>query len=608
MNLDGRRITLVLMMCVIALIYTIRLFYLQVINTDLKDEASAIAEEEVQVAPPRGILYDRNGKVLVSNQTVYDLMCVPRSVKPFDTTAFCNLLKISPDELREVFRKAKVRGETRLRQVVVEQILPEEFAGINEQLYKYEGFFSRAYTLRVYPQRTGALYLGDVGKISPGEFKKQDEQHYYSKLDLIGKSGIEKAYEKELRGVKGIDYQFKDNVGNRHEHKGDKVDVPAIPGTNLICSIDADLQKYGEELMINKRGCVVAIEPNTGEILALVSAPTYDPNLLVGRIRGHNFNVMVNDPQKPLFNRATQAEYRPGSIFKLAQALTALSLGAITAETRITCNRSIIGCHGSHSYDDLEMAIVHSCNPYFRGVMQRVVEAGEDKQSRFRDARIGLGKWQGYIKRFGFGTDLKTDIPGVRTGNVPGVDFYDRWYGKDQWAFSTIYSLSIGEGEMLVTPLQMANMAAIIANRGWYVAPHTVKQIGIGGRPREEYLVRYDLGIDSAYYTTVINAMEKVMQPGGTGARAALKDIVICGKTGTVQNSGGKEDHAVFICFAPKENPQIAIAVYTENAGFGGTWSAPVATLLIEKYINDSIANSSKAREKAILDANFLKR
>jgi len=239
----------------------------------------------------------------------------------------------------------------------------------------------------------------------------------------------------------------------------------------------------------------------------------------------------LNDKQKPLFNRATQAQYRPGSIFKLAQSLTALSVGAITEQTRIHCNRALIGCHGSHSNDDLEMAIVHSCNPYFRGTMQRVVEGNRNKNNRFKDARLGLEIWQGYIKRFGFGSDLHTDVPGVKIGLVPGVDFYDKWYGKEQWAYSTIYSLSIGEGEMLVTPMQMCNLACVIANRGWYVAPHSVKQIGIGGQPREDFLVKYDLGMDTSYFHAVVNAMEKVMQPGGTAWRSALKDIVICVKT-----------------------------------------------------------------------------
>lgn len=605
MNFDSRRITIILIICVIAVIYVIRLFFLQVVSSSWREQATALTEEEIPLYPPRGIIYDRTGKMIVTNQTVYNLMVVPKKVQPFDTASLCKLLRIQKSDIDNLFSKARERGEYHRPQLLVEQITPSDYAAISEQLYKFKGFFAESRTLRVYPYSVGALFLGDVGKISPAEYKKNP---YYTKQEYIGKSGIEKAYEEELRGVKGINYAFRDNVGNIREGADDKEDKPAIPGSDLVCTMDVDLQIYGEKLMQNKRGCIVAIEPSTGEILAMVSAPTYDPNLLVGRIRGHNFNVMMNDPQKPLFNRATQAQYRPGSIFKLAQSLTALSVGAITPQTRITCNRAIIGCHGNHSYDDLEMAIVHSCNPYFREVMHRVVEANRDPNSRFRDARLGLEIWQGYIKRFGFGSDLHCDIPGVKTGNVPGVDFYDKWYGKEQWAFSTIYSLSIGEGEMLVTPLQMCNMACVIANRGWYVPPHTVKQIGLGGKPREDYLVRYDLGIDTSYFTTVVNAMEKVLQPGGTAWRAAPKDIVVCGKTGTVQNPGGKEDHAVFICFAPKENPKIAIAVYTENAGFGGTWSAPVATLLIEQYLNDSIAESSKAREKVILDANFLDR
>ena len=602
---DGRKITIILIVCVIAIIYVIRLFFLQVVNSTWKEQATALTEEEKPLYPPRGIISDRTGKMLVTNQTVYNLMVVPKKVGEFDTTSICKLLRIKKEDIDNLFARARARGEFHRPQLLVEQITPSDYAAMSEQLYKYKGFFAESRTLRVYPQSVGALFLGDVGKISPEEYKKNS---YYTKQEYLGKSGIEKAYEQELRGVKGINYAFRDNVGNIREHAGNKEDMPATPGTDLICTMDADLQAYGEKLMQNKRGCIVAIEPNTGEILAMVSAPTYDPNLLVGRVRGHNFNVLNTDPQKPLFNRATQAQYRPGSIFKLAQSLTALQTGAITPQTRIHCNRGIIGCHGNHSNDDLEMAIVHSCNPYFREVMHRVVEANRDANSRFRDARLGLEIWQGYITQFGFGTDVHCDIPGVKTGSVPGVSFYDKWYGKEQWAFSTIYSLSIGEGEMLVTPLQMCNMACVIANKGWYVPPHTVKQIGLGGMPREEYMKRYQLGIDSAHFTTVINAMEKVLQPGGTAWRAAPKDIVVCGKTGTVQNAGGKEDHAVFICFAPKDNPKIAVAVYTENAGFGGTWSAPVATLMIEQYLNDSIAESSKPREKTIFEANFLDR
>ena len=604
MNLDGRRYTIILAVGIIGAIYILRLFSLQVLNKDWQNKGTALTEKEVIVYPSRGLILDRQGRLLVTNQTVYDLMALPKDIKTFDTTAFCELVKLSYPELKAALKKAVTFPNVKYKpSPIIKQMTPPEFAAISEQLYKYPGFYGLPRTLRVYPQSIAALLLGDVGEVD-----KRDLERYvgYRQGDYIGKSGIEKEYENELRGKRGVKYVFRDNLGVERDVADGKLDSAAVEGTDLICSIDAELQRYGEKLMENKRGCIVAIEPTTGEILALVSAPTYDPNLLVGRARGHNFNVLNNDPQKPLFNRATQAQYRPGSIFKLAQSLTALSLGAITPETHIACNRAIIGCHGAHSFDDLEMAIVHSCNPYFRGVMQRVVEGDRDKTSRFKDARLGLELWQGYIKRFGFGSNLKCDIPGIKTGLVPGVEYYDKIYGKEQWAFSTIYSLSIGEGEMLINPLQMANMACILANRGWYVPPHTVKQIGrMNGRPREEYLTKYDIGIDSSYFRTVVNAMEKVVGPGGTANGAKLEDIIICGKTGTVQNPKPKKDHAVFVCFAPKENPKIALAVYVENSGFGGTWAAPIASLLIEKYINDSIANP--AREKKILENSFLK-
>ncbi len=603
MNLDGRRITIILIVCAIGIIYALRLLSLQVLNDEWKNRGTALTEKEVIVYPSRGLIYDRNGKLLVTNQTVYDLMVLPKDVKPFDTIAFCELVSLTKEELVSALKKAVSWPNVRYKpSPVIKQITPPEFARISENLYKYPGFFGTPRTLRTYPQSIGALLLGDVAEIDKREMDKNPD---YRRGDYIGKSGIEKSYENELRGTRGVKYVFRDNLGVERNVAEGELDIAAVEGTDLIATIDAELQRYGEELMVNKRGCIVAIEPATGEILALVSAPTYDPNLLVGRARGRNFNLLNTDPQKPLFNRATQAQYRPGSIFKLAQSLAALQIGAITPQTRIQCNRGIIGCHGSHSYDDLEMAIVHSCNPYFRGVMQRVVEGDRDKTSRFKDARIGLDIWQGYIKRFGFGSNLNTDIPGVKSGLVPGVAYYDKWYGELQWAFSTIYSLSIGEGEMLITPIQMCNLACIIANRGYYVPPHTVKQIGVGGLPREEYRVRYETGIDTAHFTTVINAMEKVVGPGGTAGRVKLKDIVICGKTGTVQNEP-KEDHAVFVCFAPKVNPKIAMAVYVENAGFGGTWAAPIASLMIEKYLNDTTSN--KAAEKLLLESNFLNR
>lgn len=603
MNLDGRRFTIILIVCVIGIIYAIRLLFLQVINEEWQNRGSALTEKEVVVYPSRGLIFDRNGELLVTNQTVYDLMVLPKDVQPFDTSAFCKLVSLTIEELRSGLKKATSWPNVRYKpSPIIKQITPPEFARISEELYNYPGFFGTPRTLRYYPQSIGALLVGDVAEIDKRELEKHPD---YRRGDYIGKSGIEKSYEEELRGTRGVRYVFRDNLGIERVVANGELDIPAVEGTDLIATIDAELQKYAEELMINKRGCVVAIEPNTGEILAMVSAPTYDPNLLVGRSRGENFGKLNQDIQKPLFNRATQAQYRPGSIFKLAQALTALQLGSITPETRIQCNRSLIGCHGGHSFDDLEMAIVHSCNPYFRGVMQRVVEGDRDKSSRFKDARIGLDIWQGYIKRFGFGGNLNTDIPGVKTGLVPGIAYYDKWYGELQWAFSTIYSISIGEGEMLVTPMQMCNLACIIANRGWYIPPHTVKGIGKEGLPREEYRTKVFTGIDSSHFVTVVNAMEKVVGPGGTANRAKLKDIVVCGKTGTVQNEPRK-DHAVFVCFAPKENPKIALSVYVENAGFGGTWAAPIASLLIEKYLTDTITN--KAAEKLMLETNFLSR
>jgi penicillin-binding protein 2 len=528
-------------------------------------------------------------------------MVLPKDVLPFDTARFCEIVNLTTKELRAILKKAVTYPNVKYKpSPVIKQMKPEEYAPIAGELYQYKGFYAQARTLRVYPEKAGALLLGDVGEVTKSLMEKFPE---YKKGDYIGLSGIEKAYENELRGQRGIKYVFRDNLGVERQVANGTLDVKAIEGTHVVSSIDVELQKYGEKLLQNKRGCVVAIEPKTGEILAMVSSPTFDPNLLLGRARGKNFLALSRDKQKPLFNRATQAQYRPGSIFKIAQSLTALQMGAITKETRIACNRALIGCHGSHSMDDLEMAIVHSCNPYFRGVLQRVVEGGRIKGRRNKDAHVGLGLWREQMMKFGFGTNLNTDIPGVKKGLVPSPEYYDRAYGKESWNFSTIYSISIGEGEMLVTPIQMCNLACIVANKGFYYSPHTVKSVGIGGSPRPEFLDKHDVGVRADYFDVIISAMEKVVGPGGTANGAKLQDIVICGKTGTVQNEPRK-DHSVFVCFAPKDNPKIALAVYVENCGFGGTWAAPIASLMIEQYLNGEIKNPE--REKHILDQNFL--
>jgi penicillin-binding protein 2 len=383
-------------------------------------------------------------------------------------------------------------------------------------------------------------------------------------------------------------------------YKNGTYDTAAYSGDNLILTIDAELQAYGEKLMQNKKGSIVAIEPSTGEILAMVSSPGYDPNLLVGRERSKNYKTLAeNDSIGPLFNRAINAQYRPGSIFKLVESLIALNEGIIVPSTRIRCNRSIINCHGAHSNDDLINAIIHSCNPYFREVYRRLIQRGE-YPSIYKDSEAGLIKWRDAVMKFGFGKPLNLDIRGEKGGQVPGVSLYNNWYGEGRWAFSTIYSNSIGEGELLVVPLQMANLAAAIANKGYFYTPHLVKSFGENKSIREEYTVKNSTGVKPEYFDLVQDAMERVVsETGGTARRARTEGITVCGKTGTVQN-GDFPDHSVFIAFAPKENPKIAIAVYVEYAGFGGTWAAPISSLMIEKYLKGEV--SDKRKEERILE------
>lgn len=599
MNLGNRRYIISGIFIFFGLIFVVRLFVLQVASDTWKAKAAELTEEKMRIYPSRGLVYDRNGELLVANRAIYDLMAVPRKVEPFDTAAFCDLLEMSYEDLEASLSKAK-RYSRYKPSVIRKQIDPQHYARIAEQLHKYPGFYGQARTVRSYQKGIGAHLLGDFAEASPKDIERDG---YYIPGDYIGKSGIERTYEPELRGKKGARYVLVDVRNNVQESLSEgRYDTSAVQGADLAITIDAALQAYAEKLMANKLGSVVAIEPATGEILALVSSPGWDPNLLVGSQRGSNYAALQSDSLKPLYNRATQGQYRPGSIFKMVQSLIALQEGEIKPSTRIACNRSIIGCHGPHTYDDLEGAIMHSCNPYFHQVMKRMVEQGKDK-SRFKDAQLGLNRWNERIKRFGFGTDLGTDIPGIKVGNVPNAAYYDKIYGKERWAFSTIYSLSIGEGELLINPLQMANLAAIIANRGWYFPPHVIKSIGTNGKP-EQFREKAYTGVDAEHFETVVNAMQKVVdQDGGTARRARIEGVEVCGKTGTVQNDP-LPDHSVFIAFAPKDDPKIAVSVYVEWSGFGGTWAAPIASLLIEQYLNDSIANPAK--EQRILDASFL--
>ncbi|MDP4587671.1 MAG: penicillin-binding transpeptidase domain-containing protein [Flavobacteriales bacterium] len=601
MNLSNRKYVVIGIVIFIVMAFVVLLFTLQISDDYWTRKAANLTERSTKIYPPRGLIYDRNGELLVANQAIYDLMMLPREVKDLDTLSFCMLLQISKDEFdARLVKMRKSKGwASNKEQVFIKQIRPEDFAPIAEQLYKYPGFFGQPRTVRNYKRGIGALLLGDIGEVVQRDI---DRDPYYRSGDYIGKGGIEMSYEDYLRGQKGVRFMVIDPMGRPQEsfNEGD-FDTLAISGQNIISTIYSDLQAYGEYLMQHKKGSIVAIEPATGEILAMVSSPTYDPNLLVGRDRGENYGLLQNDSLLPLYNRAIKGTYRPGSIFKMVQALIALDEDRITPQTRIACNRSLIGCHGPHTYDDLEGAIIHSCNPYFRGVMQRMVETNA-KKDRFEDAALGMVNWKERIESFGFGTDLDTDIPGVNRGNVPGKKYYDKIYGEGRWAFSTIYSISIGEGELLINPLQMANLGAVIANRGFYYPPHTVKDIGGNGK-LERFRTPKQTNIDPDYFETVVNAMQKVVeQDGGTARRARTPGITVCGKTGTVQNDP-LPDHSVFMAFAPKENPKIAISVYVESAGFGGTWAAPIASLMIEKYITDSISDPKK--EQRVIDQHF---
>ena len=598
---ENRKFVILSIFLTIVLVFLGRLFYIQVIDDSYKLSANNQALMYVTQYPVRGLIYDRKGELLVYNEVAYDLMVVPKRVKNLDTLSFCKLMGISDSSFAiKMFGAIK---HSRYKASVFEKQIPaNEWASITEKLYKFPGFYGAKRTLRKYPESVGAHVLGYISEASLGDLKRDI---YYKKRDYVGKRGLEKEYEKRLRGIRGNKVLLVD-VHNRVKgsYQNGKYDILPIAGENLVSTLDRNLQKYGERLMGNKRGSIVAIEPNTGEILAMVSAPSYDPNLLVGRPRSQNYKMLLaNDTLNPLFNRAIDAQYRPGSIFKLVEALIALDEGVISTETRFLCNREIIGCHGKHTNDNLIPAIQHSCNPYFWNVFKKLVQRGHHS-SIFKDAAYGLNLWQERVKLFGLGVQLQADLPGLKKGNVPDVNFYDRWYGANRWAFPTIYSVSIGEGEMLVVPIQMANLAATIANKGYFYTPHLVKSIGSNSVKRKEFTVRHETEVDSKHFDPVIEAMYRVVnKQGGTARRARIDSIDVCGKTGTVQNDPWP-DHSVFIAFAPKENPKIAIAVYVEHSDHGGTWAAPISSLMMEQYLTGEVKRPKK--EQRVFDAVFL--
>lgn len=605
-NIDNRKYVIALIFILIPITFIVRLFYMQVVDDKWKERAAQISENKILTYPARGIVYDRNNVKIISNEIYYDIQVIPKQTNNTDSVALTKLLGISMEEYVEKMEKAR-NYSYRKPSEVVRQIPPDEFAQIAPELYKYDGFFEVARTLRVYPKKIAAHVLGYMNEVNPGDIEKDP---YYIAGDYIGRTGIEKMYEPQLRGQRGVKYYLQDAIGiATDEYEEGKFDTLAKQGQSITLSIDWELQAYGERLMQNKLGSIVAIEPSSGEILAMVSAPSYDPNLLVGRHLGSNFGELQNDTLLPLQNRSINSAYMPGSIFKTVMALIGMQEGVITENSSFPCNKSLIGCHNHPTAQGVSDGVKMSCNPYFVQLTRRIIQQGKDN-SIFKDAAIGLDIWAEYVRSFGIGVDLHTDFPTNVSGHVPDTKYYNDNLNF-RWAFSTIQSIAIGQGEVTITPLEMANLAAIIANRGHYYYPHFIKDIEDGDIP-EIYRSKKKTMVDSTYFAPVVDGMWRVVhEGGGTARRARIDSIAVCGKTGTVENFkriNGKvyqlTDHSNFMAFAPMEEPKIAISVFIENSGFGGTWSAPVASLMIEKYITRTIADTVK--ENRILNANLI--
>lgn len=582
---------------VTGLVFVLVLFRLQVLDPAYKLFATNNVLREVVQYPARGLVYDRNGKLLVHNKPAYDLLVTPREVEDFDTLYLCNLLGITREDLESGLKAAKSYSHYR-PSVVVRQIPPEVYAVLQERLYRFKGFHTQSRTLREYTYPAAAHVLGYVGEVNQSDIEKD---RYYSPGDYIGVSGIERTYENWLRGEKGVKKYLVD-VHNRIQGSflGGQEDIAAQIGKNLTTTLDMELQLYAEELLQNKKGSVVAIEPSTGEILALVSAPVYDPGMLVGRVRAANYSRLLADTLKPLFNRALMAEYPPGSTFKVLNVLVALEEGTINRNTHFSCAgvaSAPIRCTHDHVTPlHVVEAIRESCNPFLWNTFRSVF-------SKYPTSAEGYEVWRNYVLRFGIGKKLGIDFPVELKGSLPEKAYYDRIYGEGHWNALTVRSLAIGQGELGVTPLQLANYCAAIANRGYFYTPHVVKKIegaDIAGR----YKMKNHTGVSEGYFDLVSEGMEQAIS-SGSAIMSRIPGIDMCGKTGTAENPHGS-DHSVFMAYAPKEHPRIAISVYIENGVWGSRYAAPIASLLVEKYLTDSISSGRKWLEERMLEAHLL--
>ncbi len=582
-----------------SLIITGRLFYLQIIDKEYKNLAFKNAVKKEYIIPERGYIYDRNNKLLVSNLPVYDVMVIPKQVKQFDTLSFLKYTGLSKEELIKGLKKAKKYSYNKAS-LLISKLYKDEVALLQEKIYKFPGFFIQRRAIRKYHTQSAANVLGFIREVNERELKKDP---FYMPGDLIGKSGVEKSYEKVLRGKKGVKYYLTDKFNRKiGSYENGKYDTLAQVGKDLRLSIDIDLQEFGDSLMQGKRGAIVAIEPQTGEILALVSAPGFPPEYLSGRNSSKNFNRLFRDKvNKPLLDRGLQGEYPPGSPFKMLNGLIALQEGAIQKNTYFVCNHGFNYGKHAHMYCHcgangrrvfLPWAITKSCNTFFSKSYINILQ-------KYENPAQGIDVWSRYLKKFGLGKYLNTDLPVGSKGLIPDSKFYDRYYGKGKWHATFTISNGIGQGEVLTTPIQLANITAAIANKGYYYTPHVIKKIandtvGI----KRLYFEKKQTGIDSVYFNEIINGMAAVYKTG-TAQYSRLKEIELCGKTGTSENKtriDGKivklPDHSIFIAFGPKENPKIAVSVFVENGGYGATIAAPIATLMIEKYLNKKITRT----------------
>lgn len=584
--LENRKYIIIGVFCLVGLIYLSRLFYLQILDDSYSLESSNNSIKRVIEIPYRGQIYDRNSELIVYNTPVYDLYVTPRQVRIPDTTAFCRMMELTRPEFDSIMQFAKDYSPLK-PSLFMRQLSKEDFARIQDALVDYRGFEPRMSSMRTYPAHTMANALGYVSEISKKKLENQ-ELPYYRQGDYIGHNGLEEQYEEELRGKRGVKFVMQNVRGvAKGSFKNGEYDTMAIAGKNLYTGIDVEVQKYADSLMQNRIGSVIAVEPSTGEILVSVSAPTYDPNLLSSRHFSKNYLKLVRDPYKPLINRPIMASYRPGSTFKLIQALVAQQQGSLYPHTVYGHGGSPMRCH-CHGGNNLRGAVRFSCNPYFYNVFRKMIYHNGEPNT-FKASAIGLHQWHDAVLKFGMGQKLGVDLPSELKGNLPDVETYDRIYrGENRWKFSNIYSLSIGEGELLVSPLKLVNLAATIANRGWYITPHYLKGFGrVGQGVPQQYLEKHQTDIDYKYYLPVIEGMRMAVAAGTVNKMADISGIDLCGKTGTAQNSkfNHKYDHSIFIGFAPMNNPKIAIAVFVEYGGWGGSAAAPVAALIAERFL-----------------------